>query len=559
MPQNTPTLHVIVDSREPSVTCAAEWMLPFSKNYPRRVYPARGSDLAGPFADMLKKLKDTDHAAICVLYTQTAELEKMKAILAQQAGAAPQITWFASQYEESNKPNCTQRGHIQNWCKNAGVKYLVNDFETPRTWGVADKPADKEHERARIWTQYRLMRAILRGVDLGEETGRLLQILTEKSLSSRAEELERAKRFFLAGEPDMAGGNYGSKVPGAKQNRMDDLRKRLVAVAATDLNVLIIGETGTGKENLAWYLHEFSRRGREGRPFLSLNCACYDGDRVESELFGHVKGAYTGATQNKEGLLELADGGVIFLDEMHHLSTRVQAKLLRFLQEKEFIAVGGSKKLRADVRVVGAIQPLKGFQALAEDFLQRVAQATLVTRPLRDMDAGDLVNIARNLVEGLTWTRIEAVEDGGEPRQMTPREVRALWDELKSRKALLGSYDWPGNVRELKNMISRRLLLGWSLEEQIGEERKRRAELGAQGPGLGLSEELWTFLAPPRSLSEFAGRGLKLKNLEREYLRYISGCIPDLPVDSDGNIRPSPLAAALGCHSDTIANKLRES
>ncbi len=214
-------------------------------------------------------------------------------------------------------------------------------------------------------------------------------------------------------------------------------------VAATDSTVLITGESGTGKEVLARYLHRGSPRARG--PFVALNCAALPEQLLESELFGHERGAFTGAHLTRAGRIEQAAGGVLFLDEVGEMAPAVQAKFLRVLQEREFQRLGGSKTLRADVRVVAATNrdPRRAMEtgAFREDLYYRLSVFEIHLPPLRERPEDILV-----LAEGF----LEAIAKGvGRPAAGISEDAR---DQLLA-------HTWPGNVRELRNAIERAVIL----------------------------------------------------------------------------------------------------
>jgi formate hydrogenlyase transcriptional activator len=215
-------------------------------------------------------------------------------------------------------------------------------------------------------------------------------------------------------------------------------------VAATDSTVLIQGETGTGKELIARAIHGRSQR-RE-RPLIKLNCAAMPRELVESELFGHEKGAFTGATQQRRGRFELADGGTLFLDEVGELPLETQAKLLRVLQGQEFERVGGSQTLRTDVRLIAAtnrdLQQQVAAGAFRSDLYYRLNVFPLVLPSLRDRRE-DIPRLAGHFLE-------KAARKLGKP-------LAAIAPALIDRAM---SHDWPGNVRELENYVERSAILG---------------------------------------------------------------------------------------------------
>ena len=224
---------------------------------------------------------------------------------------------------------------------------------------------------------------------------------------------------------------------------MREVVRMIRRAAPTDATVLITGESGTGKEVVARALHAESRRSRG--PFVALNCSALPGELVEAELFGAVRGAFTGAVQDREGLFEAAQGGTLFLDEVGDLALPAQAKLLRVLEERRITPVGSTRSTPVDVRVVAATnRPLAEMtreDAFREDLLFRLQVIPIHLPPLRDRRE-DIVALAIRFIADF------AARYG--------RPVHQLSDA--ARHALL-SYDWPGNVRELRNALERAVVL----------------------------------------------------------------------------------------------------
>jgi PAS domain S-box-containing protein len=232
---------------------------------------------------------------------------------------------------------------------------------------------------------------------------------------------------------------------GALIGASDAFRRTLqlaVEVAPTDSTVLIYGETGTGKERIAQAIHAASRR--QARPLVTVNCAAIPPGLMESEFFGHEKGAFTGATQRREGRFALADGGTIFLDEVAELNLEMQAKLLRVLQEGEFSPVGSSRTQRVDVRVIAATNRNLSLEVqvgrFRTDLYYRLHVFPITAPPLRDR-GGDITLLAAAFLEQV------AARMG--------RVVSPLGAEDLER---LQAYAWPGNVRELQNVIERAVI-----------------------------------------------------------------------------------------------------
>lgn len=214
-------------------------------------------------------------------------------------------------------------------------------------------------------------------------------------------------------------------------------------VAPTDASVLITGETGTGKELVAHEIHQ--RSARRGRPLIRVNCASIPKELFESEFFGHVKGAFTGAVKDRAGRFEAADGGTLFLDEIGEVPLDLQAKLLRVLQEKRYERVGEDRTRRADVRIVGATnRDLKQEAAAGRfraDLYYRLSVFPIQVAPLRDRRE-DIPLLAKHFID------------------LSVRELRSPKPRLtRAGVAQLQSYDWPGNIRELRNVIDRAVIL----------------------------------------------------------------------------------------------------
>jgi DNA-binding NtrC family response regulator len=308
------------------------------------------------------------------------------------------------------------------------------------------------------------------------------------------------------------------------------VRAMIEKVAETDATVLVRGESGTGKELVARELHERSAHRRRGS-FVAVNCAALPSELIESELFGHEKGAFTGAAARRRGKFEQADGGTLFLDEIGDMSANVQAKLLRALEERRIERLGGSDSIPVDVRIVSAThRPLEqdiekgSFRA---DLFYRLQVVTIEIPALRERRE-DIPVLAE------TFARQAAERYGLPVRAINPSALRRLVE-----------YQWPGNVRELRNAVERSMILAEGVEvtakdlpEEIGAGAKASKEIAATVVEAGA-------LAVPFT-SDF-------REDRREFeRRYIARCLEE----TGGNVTRA--AAILGMHRQSLQHKLRE-
>jgi DNA-binding NtrC family response regulator len=260
-------------------------------------------------------------------------------------------------------------------------------------------------------------------------------------------------------------GVWGHAAEGALGNvivadpAMQRLYRLVERVAAGNVSVLLLGETGVGKEVVAEAVHRLSPRAKQ--PFLRLNCAAFTETLLESELFGYEKGAFSGAAQTKPGLLETAQGGTVFLDEVGEMPLSLQAKLLRVIEERRVMRVGGLKDRPIDVRFVAATNRDLSAEIVAgrfrQDLYYRLDGISLVIPPLRDR-RGEIEELARLFIA-------RATPEGTRPPQLTPAALE-----------LLRAYEWPGNIRELRNVIERAVLLsvdGVIAPEQLPVDKMR--------------------------------------------------------------------------------------
>ncbi len=282
------------------------------------------------------------------------------------------------------------------------------------------------------------------GASFDESHVRLLLVVAALAAVAR-EQWDEAERLLDSNEQLRAEINLEHNMVGTSRP-MRTLFERIARVARADSTILLRGESGTGKELVARAAHRNSPRA--DRPFIAINCAALTETLLESELFGHEKGAFTGAIGLKKGKMELADGGTLFLDEVGELPLSLQAKLLRALQEREFERVGGTRPVRVDFRLIAAtnrdLESAARAGAFRQDLYYRLNVVSLVLPPLRERRE-DIPLLAEYFV------RKHAARSG--------RRVDAIEPEALSR---LSRYDWPGNVRELENAIEQALALGVS-------------------------------------------------------------------------------------------------
>ncbi len=282
---------------------------------------------------------------------------------------------------------------------------------------------------------------------------------------------------------------------------MRDVCDRLKRIAPTPATVLLSGESGTGKEVAARALHAMSARA--AGPFVPLNCAAIAAELIESELFGHVRGAYTGAQQSREGLFYYARGGTLFLDEISELPLAAQARLLRVLEERRLRPVGSEQEIPVDVRVIAATnRDLKAevaAQRFRHDLYYRLQVVEVTLPPLRDRPEDLPPLVAHFIAQLAPFLGVPAVQP----------DKRTL--------ARMAAYDWPGNVRELRNFVERSLILGWF---DFGPEPVVGAAVGTADESLEAVEKrhiLAVLGACEGNKSEAARRlGVSRKTLDRK-------------------------------------------
>jgi two-component system response regulator AtoC/two-component system nitrogen regulation response regulator NtrX len=300
---------------------------------------------------------------------------------------------------------------------------------------------------------------------------------------------------------------------------------RIAKVCQTDVAILIEGESGTGKELVANEVHKRSNRSQ--KPFVIMNCAALPENLIESEMFGHEKGAFTGATAQRKGKFEIADGGTLFLDEIGDMSLNTQAKVLRVLQEQKFERLGGEKNIQVDVRIISATNKDLAMMTkeclFREDLYYRLKVISISLPPLRERKE-DILVLANRLVEMFSQKHKKGIQ-GIEP------------DALR----LLRAYPWPGNVRELRNALESAVVLATGnvlRKEDLPPEIEKQAT-GSLAGGLAVDDNL-PFREWKKRMVEAAERHYFIRKLEQ----------------NKRNI--SQTARALEMHRQSLQQKLRE-
>jgi transcriptional regulator with PAS, ATPase and Fis domain len=284
----------------------------------------------------------------------------------------------------------------------------------------------------------------------------------------------------------------------SKNHRMHEIFDLIETVAESDANVLIEGESGTGKELVARAIHRLSGRGE--KPFLGVNCASLNENLMESELFGHIRGAFTGAVKDRMGRFEMAEGGTLFLDEVSEIGPHLQAKLLRVVQEREYQRVGETRARKADVRILSAsnrrLKDLLAGGSFRDDLYYRLNVVSIIPPPLRDRKE-DIPVLVDYFLDRSRDHR------GGLRRSFSPLAMRVLLE-----------YSWPGNVRELENAVERARICsrGETIEESAlpaeirrgGGTNHRGARHAGQGPAEPKAETIREALSRCRGNREEA-------------------------------------------------------
>jgi DNA-binding NtrC family response regulator len=341
--------------------------------------------------------------------------------------------------------------------------------------------------------------------------------------TERTQSALRAEHFRKRAEEILSLAKF-DKIVGSHPS-MQELLKRVAYVAGTRATVLIQGESGTGKELIAAALHQNSKR-QEG-PYVRLNCAALAESVLESELFGHEKGAFTGATARREGRFKQADSGTLLLDEISEIPASVQVKLLRFLQEREFERVGGNESVRVDVRVLAAtnrnLRALVNDGKFREDLYYRLAVVRLDVPPLRARPS-DIMSLA------MKFLRQAALENEVAVEGFTPAAQQSLLN-----------YSWPGNVRELQNAVEHAVVLA---ESELVDTRQlpmqtpdSSQDLRLMVPGVTLAElERYAITETLKAVGGSPGKAAAMLGVSRRTVQYR---MREYRLSSGGNSKPA--------------------
>jgi two-component system nitrogen regulation response regulator GlnG len=325
---------------------------------------------------------------------------------------------------------------------------------------------------------------------------------------------------------------------------MQDIYRIIARLTTADLTVMISGESGTGKELVARALHDYGRR--RGGPFVAINMAAIPRELIESELFGHERGAFTGATNRNQGRFEQAAGGTLFLDEIGDMPPEAQTRLLRVLQEGEFTTVGGRQPIKANVRIIAAthrdLRQLIRTGAFREDLFYRLNVVPIRLPPLRER-AEDIATLARHF--------LDKVQQSGLP-------AKSLSDEAIER---LQSHRWPGNVRELENLM-RRLAALYPQEVISGDVISIELEENSMhnDPAVTSNEQEKLASAVERHIRQYLAAshdGMPMRDIYDRVIAEVERPLIQMTLASTkGN--QIKAAAMLGLNRNTLRKKIRD-
>lgn len=426
---------------------------------------------------------------------------------------SPESTELIKRNLQSRRFQVYTAGNVQSAIKllaSVDIQLLITDLRMPGENGIElVRHASENYSGIGILvvTGFPSIQGAIESIKIGAEEY-LVKSFTDEELFDAVDRVLKKTQKTRRDGPEPSTQNFGII---GESDGMKKIFKTISKAKATNATVLICGESGTGKELVARGLHYGGSSA--AAPFVPVNCGGIPDALLESELFGYVRGAFTGATETRAGFFQTADGGTIFLDEISNTSLSMQAKLLRVLQEKEFYMVGSKKTLKVNVRIVAAtnvdLMQLVKKGLFREDLYYRLNIITIDLPPLRER--GD------DIIQLMHFFLSKYVKELGKaPMKFTPKAVRALND-----------YAWPGNVRELQNLIHRLVIM--SEENTIDV------------PDL---PESFRF-----SVRRTRGLDRKLEDVEREYIQ-------DALAAHKNNI--SQTAISLGIDRKTLRDKLKK-
>ncbi len=364
-----------------------------------------------------------------------------------------------------------------------------------------------------------------------EIEARIAKAVEHHALAEENESLRQTLKFQKPDSKPFVSGNKGV---------MAELKTSLERIALSDSTILIQGESGTGKEVVARYIHQHSKR--KDKLFLAVNCAALSAGLLESELFGHEKGAFTGADQQRKGRFELARGGTLLLDEVSEIDINLQAKLLRVLQEKSFERVGSSQSIKADVRVLATtnrdLESAVRAGSFREDLYFRLNVIPVILSPLRERQE-DLPLLVEHFIQRY------ALDSGKEAPRIDESGIKVLKD-----------YSWPGNVRELENLIERLLILvpgknlkAEDIEPYLSHSRKTEPSFQGASDSLRTSKEGKAFTLQNIPASDENKRIPSIESMEKHLILF---AMEELKGDKKA------IAEALGITTKTLRTKLKK-
>ena len=446
------------------------------------IIPAGKNLILGKLTSIKKRPTYNNIKTINILIPHIAKEEsgEIKKILQELTiNGHTRINWFTSANENGIGKICEVIPGVEHHC-DAPSKAQESDLSSNLDRdSKSQKPLTYED-----FLRYKITRSFL-----GDANGRF----DSNQLTEGVKDLSLTKKAFLQKHKNSLT-NYTKSYPAVEGRSplITNLKKELHRLAkADDISVLLSGETGTGKEAIAFFLHDLGPR-RE-KPYGTINCAGFHEELLHSTLFGHKKGAFTGATSNHPGLLKSLDGGTIFLDELPDMPIKVQAMFLRFLEDGTFIPLGGTHEDEqyADIRVIGAAQPdlLKHKfrnNQFRKDLYFRIAEKKLIVPPLRQLK-GDFLYLVTHLAYKI------GREDRGD-RYDTISFFTSHTDSFLK-------HEWPGNVRELAGYIKRRLRLGQAEEKIILKDIDEANGLFGQALAKPTKEEINSNISPGTSVS----------------------------------------------------------